>query len=369
MVVSKPVKKKLVILRDGAVILLVTITLFECTLRILENFDSITDNINFMRLIQNSRFAHGVFYIKGDPIFRRIDDRVLQYELVERASRNHIQINSLGFRGKEVSEKPKPGETRIAVVGDSETFCAGLPERQTFPQQINIQISNLLPERKFDTLNLGVPGYNIVQEYRHLHKKVIPLGPSLVLLRYTLNDPAVGNPHILLDIRWLGNIRSYLLWKYYTRPVTALDVLWEKSKGNLSNFYLEIHQGRYFEIVKETLLRMNADLKKRGIEFVLFIDPDVTGPLHAGYPYTEIHTKLKKVASGNFPIIDPLNELRQKFKEPKALWLTETDPHKNAKANKLMGEYAARSLAKIIGSNRSRFDPIFTQRGNERAGN
>ena len=61
-----------------------------------------------------------------------------------------VQINSAGFRGSEVELTPPAGTTRIAFIGDSETFAKHLPERGTLPGAVEAIINRAQDETRFE---------------------------------------------------------------------------------------------------------------------------------------------------------------------------------------------------------------------------
>lgn len=101
-----------------------------------------------------------------------------------------FHINRLGFRGPEISrEKPK-GVFRVLCLGDSITMGAALPEDVLYPAALQKILSARYPSRKFEVINAGVSGYMIEQELLLLKDEGFLLSPDLVVLQYTLYDPA-----------------------------------------------------------------------------------------------------------------------------------------------------------------------------------
>ena len=87
--------------------------------------------------------------------------------------------NSLGMRSEEVDFK----KGHILLVGDSVTFGLGVNNSETVSHYLQNK------HKKYQVLNLGVPGYGIGQYFLNLKRHIDKLNPKLiVLIIYTTND-------------------------------------------------------------------------------------------------------------------------------------------------------------------------------------
>jgi hypothetical protein len=113
-------------------------------------------------------------------------------------------------------------------------------------------------------------------------------------------------------------------------------------------YYHNLHDSKYFERVEEIIGEMGDYCGSRGIRFILLIAPELyqVPDLSESYPYYDIHAKLKRLTSDTTEVVDPLPELAKAWdpSNPRALWSTEYDPHKNGKAS----EAIARALASAL---------------------
>ena len=105
-----------------------------------------------------------------------------------------FETNSFGLRDKEYTLK-KPEKTyRILVFGDSVTAGNGLNLNETVSKVLEsfLNNDNELKERrmikKFEVINFGVSGYNVVQETNLLISKGLSFSPDLIIINYVLND-------------------------------------------------------------------------------------------------------------------------------------------------------------------------------------
>jgi len=100
-------------------------------------------------------------------------------------------VNSLGLRGPEIELTRRAGVRRIVVLGDSFTYGDGVAATDAMPAQLEKEL-NRTGAGEFEVLNLGVPGYNTVQEYADLRERGLRLAPDLVIVAFTLSDADLG---------------------------------------------------------------------------------------------------------------------------------------------------------------------------------
>ncbi len=95
-------------------------------------------------------------------------------------------LNSLGLREKEIPPVANPGVFRIAVIGDSITWGAGIARQQRFTELL----ANSLNEngKRFEVLNFGQRGANLLDHLALLKDTVLPLDPDFVLLQWSIDD-------------------------------------------------------------------------------------------------------------------------------------------------------------------------------------
>lgn len=135
----------------------------------------------------------GGFLEGRDLVLRPSDDPDLGYELVPGADgvafETRIRVNSAGFRDREHAREKPGGTRRLLVLGDSITFGNSLPREERFPEILE----ELYREEgePVEVLNLGVAGYDTVQEVAFLEKVGLAFDPDVVLVAYCINDAGV----------------------------------------------------------------------------------------------------------------------------------------------------------------------------------
>lgn len=123
-------------------------------------------------------------------IVRKSSNSEMGYELTPNSEgfawKAEVTVNSFGFRDREYVPENPDGLYRIVVIGDSITFGNFLPVEETFPERL---------EQSFrehgvgaEVLNLGVSGYNTIQEVAFLEEVGLQFHPDEVILGYCMND-------------------------------------------------------------------------------------------------------------------------------------------------------------------------------------
>ncbi len=131
----------------------------------------------------------------------------LEYELTPGAAgswgKRSIEINRHGFRDREYSLEKAPDIRRILVVGDSITFGYGLRPEQRFPEQLEARFRDA--GAKVEVLNLGVGGYDTLDEVAFLEQVGLDFGPDLVVVGFCINDLGVQS----VNLRTIRVLRRY----------------------------------------------------------------------------------------------------------------------------------------------------------------
>lgn len=126
------------------------------------------------------------------------DDPDLAYVLVPntggRAWGCEVSVNSLGFRDREYERQKPDGVTRILVLGDSITFGNHMPVADTYPEQLEALCAEA--GARVEVLNLGVGGYDLLDEIALLERRGQALAPDRVVVGYCINDAGVQSANL-----------------------------------------------------------------------------------------------------------------------------------------------------------------------------
>lgn len=258
------------------------------------------------------------------------------------------RINSLGFRGAEVSLQRAPGSLRILGLGNSITFGGGLADDETYLAHLKESLDLNFPDGFHEVLNAAIYGFTIRQYVPFLESVLPKVQPDMVLLGAAWRDlhytPRFGQLQDKVDAETWENIKK----KFRERiekpdfPVSKKEILLKKTKQLLrhwrtlyvGNYYLrnlkdkirpqnyqlwqkafltgqesEDIRNRRVE-TRKTLVRMRELCDKQGAKLVLLIFPDYK-QIRKSFPkstwpalLTEICTELE------IPFLDLLPVIR-----------------------------------------------------------
>ncbi|MBF0347087.1 MAG: SGNH/GDSL hydrolase family protein [Magnetococcales bacterium] len=99
------------------------------------------------------------------------------------------KINSLGFRGPEITVPKPPGTLRIAFLGGSTTYCAEASSNEAvWPHRVWQQLQEAFPQMPMDYVNAGIPGIAVPTSLKDLRLRLAPLQPDLLIIYHASND-------------------------------------------------------------------------------------------------------------------------------------------------------------------------------------
>lgn len=163
-----------------------------------------------------------------------------------------VRINSFGFRDtRDYALAKGPNTFRILVLGDSVTFGHGAVWAATYPYLLEQRLKRWRPDIDWQVWNLGVPGYNTVQELKYLQRVGPRYAPDLVIVGFYENDLSDNDVATTATLRrrltsavqgsmqrWLYSYELYkrialtLRWRWFTRTPdrSRIDALAEDDK-------------------------------------------------------------------------------------------------------------------------------------------
>jgi hypothetical protein len=297
----------------------------------------------YVRFVRNQSRAGDAFAYPA-ALFRKASDPAVGWEPIPNAAVGKIRINSAGFRGPEIDAVPRSGTTRIAFLGDSETFGERLEEWETVPGLLERHL-NAASRGSYEVLNFGVVGYNTVQEFAYLKYRVMAFSPSIVVLYYVFNDLEMTTPIYLDTPTVFRKLHLFWLGLYVHHSLRRVDDGIDRAR-TVADRYLALHASPYFEANERRIRDMAAYLDRHHIAFFVLISPEIyeVANFIDRYPYAPIHARLRSLGSSTVRVVDPLPRLAQTFRDPGQLWVTPTDPHKNHPANDVIASVLAEAI-------------------------
>lgn len=236
-----------------------------------------------------------------------------------------VRINSLGYRGEEMSATPQPSTIRIACVGDSWTFGMPVGQDRTYPSRVAAWLNQEEPGARYEVQNFGVLGYSSFQGLQLLKTCVLDFHPNVVVIGFGMNDSDVagyrdknmvggtGHPSFTSRAKETAksaaqHVEGYKLLKYEalvlrfrSKPVSDYLKAETKTKESGPVDYDAIEpwtrvSPRDFESNIREMIRL---ARERGASAVL-----VDNELWNGSPYRAV---LRKIANGlDAPLVDSL---------------------------------------------------------------
>ncbi len=285
-----------------------------------------------------------VFYVKNPT--RLYDLRPNQDEEVGYAG-IRIKINGFGFRDDADPAVPKPpGTWRAIVLGDSFTFSGKVNLGDTFAKRLERDLSEADRSRRYEVLNLGVPGYKSGQQLDLLRDKGLRLEPDVAIVDYTLNGPS---PEVQLlperAARWPALNRFfkrfdlvqflYATWKQYSY-IRRGDFL---RRG--VNYPSLAEGSERWEASKRDLAEMKRLTEAKRIRLLVVMWP-VFVELD-DYPYADKHRLVVDACRRmGIPVLDLLPAFRGL--DATKLWASRDDHHPNPVAQRRVAEAVGTEL-------------------------
>ena len=99
-----------------------------------------------------------------------------------------MQINSLGFRARELSARKSPEEFRVLVLGDSITWGDYLPADEVYVERAERLLNPSPDGRRVELINAGVGDIGTREEMDILEESGLASHPDLVVVGFYLND-------------------------------------------------------------------------------------------------------------------------------------------------------------------------------------
>ena len=166
---------------------------------------------------------------------------------------SEVRFNSHGFHDIEHDRTPDPDTYRVVVVGNSYTMAEQVPRADVYVSRLEKELTlcPVLAGRKIETINLGVDGYTIHQQYLVLLDYGLSLSPDLVVLQvnsFALAgdfDPLFNlSPRLVLHGDELDVDRAYLLHPEFRRRASRVAALIQQlsDRSRVLQYLLEVRR-------------------------------------------------------------------------------------------------------------------------------
>ncbi|HYG56060.1 MAG TPA: GDSL-type esterase/lipase family protein [Burkholderiales bacterium] len=248
-----------------------------------------------------------------------------------------LRTNELGFRDAPVGPK-KPGELRVAVLGDSLTVSAGVPADAIWTSRLQERLRATHPQAR--VVNLAVGGYNLEQYAIVLEEVGLRLQPDVILI-------GIAADNDFADDTFDANRRV----AQGLQPPPA-DPAFPKSLY-VYRAYLGKVFDRFFRAVeprpamaatsKEAVVQRNRDAlrhiveaaRARGVPVAAVVLPQ---NWHFARQRPDFDKVLAECRAQAMPCLDMLERFTARKLDPSELRLNALDSHPNKQYNALVAE-------------------------------
>jgi lysophospholipase L1-like esterase len=265
------------------------------------------------------------------------------------------RIDSLGYRGADISRRKAAGEFRILYVGDSFTYGHNVADGETLPAQLEATLKTVC--RAPRVINAGLSGSTIVGQ-DVMAFRGLTMAPDLVVLMYHENDiDELTGPRIWDGLAENRRIKSRfpvsIVYRVLRRSAIwnlALDLRrsmvphqvrnWERPRDDQATASaVEVAQREY----SDHLAALADTLRVRTVPFVfaLFPHPESARAGRGGRDYDRIRASAERIG---LPTIDFLDALGRADMRVEDLFLLPEDYHPSARGYAV----AADALSEIV---------------------
>jgi hypothetical protein len=211
------------------------------------------------------------------PMIRPSSNDKIAFELRPNLIGNYVGVevrtNNVGFRDDSYAYEKTPGTIRIFGIGDSIMFGQGVEQEKTYMSVLESELNSRYNDRKWETINSGVPDYNTYIELETLADKGLRFSPDVVILGFCKNDYEL--PSL---VRYMG-IKGELDTGAYLRTDISFLVMYIRDRLNpsLSDRPPINNKNRFrggFGAITASMQRLLSLQQQNGFDvIVLFLDP------------------------------------------------------------------------------------------------
>src|SRR5919106_635400 len=248
-----------------------------------------------------------------------------------------VRTDSRGFRRPDpaTEARRRPDDRIVVALGDSLTFGWGVPEGQTWADQLERILDVECPRgvRRTTVLNAGIGNSNTSMEAARYSTFLRPLHPSWLILGYFINDAEpdpVPSHNPLIRASSLAGLVS-------TRLLEGRELKLRDYRQYYGGLYQEGQMG--WERTKAALRALGQTLRADGTPGTLILLPELHEPRGFGR-FAPLYAQVAALGRADgFEVIDPSGAFPAG--PGNAFWVSRDDAHPDAEAQVLF----ARALA------------------------
>jgi lysophospholipase L1-like esterase len=292
-----------------------------------------------------------------------VDNPRICYKIKPLANKD---INSEGFRNKEVALKKDKNLERIIMLGDSITYGVKVKRSESFTEvlerTLNAKSELLSSPKRYEVMNFGVGGYNIISEVETLKVYGLKYKPDIVVLNYFWNDNEMYSFDYWSFLKRKDVLLTQKNWayQYYLSPDrfrwkrlffrSHLFVYLWASFNQFRESFLQFSNIEYATYKNDIVSEKLIELKKMGddhnFKILICMHPVLNYDKKEPHPN---YSKTKKTAKKlGIPCLDLLPYYKQQSNDPKVFLVSEKDVyHPNAVGHSLIARSLQLELTEI----------------------
>jgi len=263
-------------------------------------------------------------------------------------------LNSDGYRDDEFVVEKDEEMIRIVMLGDSITYGYPVKRDETFSSLLEDQL-NSSSETKFDVMNFGVGGYNIVSEVETLKVYGLRYKPDIVVLNLFWNDDELYS-YDYYNFFWKNaatSIQKKWVYEYYARSRIGIKRLLLRSHlfsfiwARTARFETENEEERRNvlqpritytpDILLEKITELNELVRQHDLKLLICMHPILDYDSAEPHP---TYARVGKIASQlDIPLLDLLPYYKEKAADPTFFLADKKDTyHPNQKGHLLIAQ-------------------------------
>lgn len=245
-----------------------------------------------------------------------------------------VDIDARGFRDAEIPESRRPGETRVALLGDSVTFGWGVAYGERFSEILEHEWSRA--GAPFELVNTGHGNWGTAQERAALEELLAAEPLDGVLQVWYINDAEPPPAH--RDPPWYSRFHvAIFLW--------AKTDLLQRRLGSRES-YVEYYRDLYrpdapgYDGFVEALEGIGRWTRERGLPWVFVVLPE----FHSfDDTFGEVFSRVTALAeAAGATVVDGTGAFGSV--DPSSVWVAYNDVHPNAKGHAII----ARAIVEAV---------------------
>jgi lysophospholipase L1-like esterase len=287
-----------------------------------------------LRILDVEMWRYAKFIKKESDLPGLVEEQRPNAEAFLMGARVRTDARGLRLPDPATEAQRRPDDRTVIALGDSLTFGWGVPEGQTYADELERLLARRCPARS-TVLNAGIGNCNTSMEVARYKALLRPLHPRWLILGFFINDAEpdpVPSDNLLIRHSALAGLLS-------TRLLQTREVKLRDYRSYYSGLYQDGKPG--WERAKAALRELGETLRADGTPATLILLPELHEPKGFGR-FKGIYDKVAALGrEDGFEVIDPSSMFPPG--PGNRFWVSSEDAHPDGKAQALFAQALARS--------------------------